>query len=109
VKTVQENATIPLRREVEGMLGAAISGDFLGARARLYALFTDRGAAGEEILKAIHSYLPEIPDATLPAREKVRLVEYLAEIDFRLAQGAGERVQLEAVLAHLATEGAKGS
>ena len=101
-KTVQENATIPLRREVEAMLGAALAGDFLGARDRLYALFTDRGAAGEEILKAVHSYLPEIADSVLPPREKVRLVEYLAEVDFRLAQGAGDRVQLEAVLAHLA-------
>ncbi len=101
-KTVQENATIPLRREVEGMLGAALAGDFLGARDRLYALFTDRGAAGEEILKAMHSYLPEVADSVLPPREKIRLVEYLAEVDFRLAQGAGDRVQLEAVLAHLA-------
>ncbi len=101
-KTVQENATIPLRREVEAMLSAALAGDFLGARERLYALFTDRGAAGEEILKAIHSYLPELPESVLPAREKIRLVEYLAEVDFRLAQGAGDRVQLESVLAHLA-------
>jgi replication factor C small subunit len=101
-QTVQEHATIPLRREVEGMLWAALAGDFLGARDRLYALFTDRGAAGEEILKAVHSYLPEIAENVLPAREKIRLVEYLAEVDFRLAQGAGDRVQLEAVLAHLA-------
>jgi replication factor C small subunit len=108
-KTVQENATIPLRREVEGMLGAALAGDFLGARSQLYALFTDRGAAGEEILKAVHSYLPEIADAVLPPREKVRLVEYLAEVDFRLAQGAGERVQLEAVLAHLAAGSPKAT
>ncbi len=107
-KTVQDNATIPLRREVEGMLGAALAGDFLGARQQLYALLTDRGAAGEEILKAIHSYLPEVPESLLSAREKVRLVEYLAEVDFRLAQGAGDRVQLEAVLAHLAT-GAPGA
>ncbi|MGI0071640.1 MAG: replication factor C small subunit [Thermoplasmata archaeon] len=102
VKTVQETATIPLRREVEGMLSAALDGNFLEARGRLFALFTDRGAAGEEILRAIHSYLPEIAEGVLPAREKIRLVEYLAEVDFRLAQGAGERVQLEAVLAHLA-------
>jgi len=102
-KTVQENATIPLRREVEGMLSAALAGDFVGARGRLYALFSERGAAGEEILKAIHSYLPEIAENVLPAREKIRLVEYLAEVDFRLAQGAGERVQLEAVHAHLAS------
>jgi replication factor C small subunit len=101
-QTVRDHATIPLRREVEGMLGAALAGDFAGARDRLYALFTDRGAAGEEILRAMHSYLPDIADDLLPAREKVRLVEYLAEVDFRLAQGAGDRVQLEAVLAHLA-------
>ena len=108
-KTVQENATIPLRREVEAMLGAALAGNFLGARELLYALFTDRGAAGEEILKAVHSYLPDIPDAVLPPREKIRLVEDLAEVDFRLAQGAGDRVQLEAVLAHLAAGSPKAT
>lgn len=101
-ETVKEYATVPLRREVEGMLGAALSGSFRDARDRLYALFTDRGASGEDILKAIHGYLPDIPDSLLPPREKVRLVEFLGEVDFRLAQGASDRVQLEAVLAHVA-------
>jgi replication factor C small subunit len=99
---VKEYATVPLRREVEGMLGAALTGSFLDARDRLYRLFSERGASGEEILRAIHSYLPDIGDAVLPAREKVRLLEYLGEVDFRLAQGASDRIQLEAVLAHLA-------
>ncbi len=101
-ETLREYATAPLRAEVEGMLGAALGGKFLEARERLYALFTERGAAGEEILRAIHSYLPEIPEQVLPAREKIRLLEYLGEVDFRLAQGASDRIQLEAVLAHLA-------
>lgn len=106
--SVKEHATVPLRREVEGMLAATLSGNFLEARSRLYAIFTDRGASGEDILKAIHSYLPEINDSILPPREKVRLVEYLGEVDFRLAQGASERVQLEAVLAHLAANRPSG-
>jgi replication factor C small subunit len=101
-ETVKENATMPLRREVEGMLGAALAGNFREARSRLYALFTERGAAGEEVLRAIHSYLPDIGDQVLTPREKVRLVEYLGEVDFRLAMGASDRVQLEAVLAHIA-------
>jgi len=101
-ETVKEYATVPLRREVEGMLTAALKGSFGEARDRLYALFTDRGASGEEILRAIHGYLPEIPDAVLPARDKVRLLEYLGEVDFRLAQGASDRIQLEALLAHVA-------
>ena len=101
-ETLKEYATAPLRREVEGMLGAALAGNFRDARERLFSLFVDRGAAGEEILRAIHAYLPDIPESVLPAREKIRLLEYLGEVDFRLAQGASDRVQLEAVLAHVA-------
>jgi replication factor C small subunit len=101
-ETVKEYATVPLRREVEAMLGAALRDNFTEARTRLYAIITERGASGEEILRAIHSYLPEISDAVLPPRDKVRLVEFLGEVDFRLAQGASDRIQLEAVLAHVA-------
>jgi len=109
VETLKEYATAPLRREVEGLLTAALAGNFREARERLYALFVDRGAAGEEILRAIHSYLPELPETVLPAREKVRLLEFLGEVDFRLAQGASDRIQLEAVLARVATLGAPKS
>ena len=85
------------------MLAAALAGNFLEARSRLYALITDRGASGEDILRAIHSYLPEISDSVLPPAEKIRLIEYLGEVDYRLALGmATERIQLEALLAHLA-------
>ncbi len=101
-ETVKEYATVPLRREVEAMLGAALSGSFRESRDRLFALFAERGASGEDILKAIHSYLPDVADTLLAPREKVRLIEYLGEVDFRLAQGASERIQLEAVLAHVA-------
>jgi replication factor C small subunit len=100
--TVRECATTPLKDEVERMLGAALSGDFMGARGQLIQLFADRGASGEDVLKAIHSYLPSISDEIVPLREKLRLIEYLGEIDYRLAEGASERIQLETVLARLA-------
>ncbi len=108
-ETIKEYATIPLRREVEAMLSAALTGNFGDARSRLYALFVERGASGEDILKAIHSYLPDIPENVLPARDKVRLLEYLGEVDFRLAQGASDRIQLEAVLAHVAAGPSRGT
>jgi replication factor C small subunit len=101
-ETVKECATTPLKDEVERMLGAALSGDFLSARGQLIQLFADRGASGEDILRAIHSYLPSIGDEVVPPREKLRLIEYLGEIDYRLAEGASERLQLETVLARLA-------
>jgi replication factor C small subunit len=100
--TVRDVAATPMKSEVEGLLSQALSGDFPGARRQLYRLFTERGASGEDILRAIHSYVPDVPDRLLPPLEKVRLIDYLGEIDFRLAQGAGERIQLETVLARLA-------
>ena len=101
-ETIRKAATIPLRSEVEGMLSAALKGDFMGARGRLYTLIAERGASGEDIVRAIHSYLPDLPDQLVPPMEKIRLIEYLGEIDYRISQGASDRLQIEAVLAKLA-------
>ena len=103
-ETIKEVATTPLRSEVEAMLLAALDGDFFTARSRLYHLFSERGASGEDILRAIHSYLPDLPEEKVPLPAKIRLVDYLGEVDFRLAQGAAERLQLETVLARLAAD-----
>ncbi len=99
--TIREVAPVPLRTEIEELVRIALKGDFLAARDRLFRLFTDRGASGEDILRALHSYLPDLPEELLSPEEKIRLLEYLAEVDFRLAQGASERIQLESILAHL--------
>ena len=107
--TIRDIATVPLRSEISEMVLAALSGDFLGARRRLFQLFAERGASGEDILRAIHSYVPELPDARVAPAEKIRLIDYLGEVDFRLAQGASERIQLETVLARLAMQGGSGS
>ena len=106
--TVADVATVPMRAEVASMVADALRGDFFGARSKLIALFTQRGASGEDILKAIHSYLPDLPDDLVPPRAKIRLVEQLAEVDFRLAEGASERLQLESILARLAEPAAGG-
>lgn len=100
--TIREVATAPMKAEVEGLVTAALRGDFLGARQLLYRLFADRGASGEEILRALHGYLPDVPDKQLSLSEKIRLIDYLGEVEFRLALGAGERIQLETVLARIA-------
>ena len=100
--TVKEVATTPFKDDIRTMVEAALGGRFDEARRQLFGLFSDRGASGEDILKAIHTFLPDLPEATIHRTEKLRLLEYLGEIDFRMAQGASERVQLEALLARLA-------
>ncbi len=97
---VYESSQTPLPRDVEEMLSLAARGHFPQAREKLYQLFTERGASGEDLVRAIHSFLPNF--AGIPDLEKIQLVELLAEVDFRLAEGASERLQLEAFLARVA-------
>ena len=107
-ESVKDVATTPFKDEIQEMVEHAVRGRFDEARRRLYALFTDRGASGEDILRSIHSYLPALPDSVLPLPEKLRLLDHLAEIDFRISEGASERIQLETVLARLALPRASG-
>ncbi len=102
-EAVRSHAAVPLRGEIAELLGAAIRGDFLGARSRLYHLFSERGVSGEDIVRAIHSYIPDIPDAELPLRAKIDVIDHLAEVEFRLAQGGSDRIQIESLLARLAS------
>jgi replication factor C small subunit len=102
LETVRRCATTPLRDEIKEMIELAVRPDFLAARDRLYRLFTDRGASGEDILRAIHAYVPDLPDELVTPTQKIEMVELLGEIDFRLAMGASERLQLETVLARIA-------
>jgi replication factor C small subunit len=103
---VRSHAAVPLRGEIAELLAVAIRGDFLGARTRLYHLFSERGVSGEDIVRAIHSYIPDIPDSELPLRAKIDVVDYLAEVEFRLAQGGSDRIQIESLLARLASRAA---
>ena len=101
-ETIRAHAAVPLRGEIAEMLAVALRGDFLGARSRLYRLFSERGVSGEDVVRAIHGYVPEIPEADLPLRAKIDTIDYLAEVEFRLAQGGSDRIQLESLLARLA-------
>jgi replication factor C small subunit len=87
--------------EVEEMVGAAVAGDFPKARATLDTLLTDVGMAGSDIVDQLHRSAWEFD---LDDRAVVRLLERLGEADYRIAEGANEQVQLEALLASLSLD-----
>ncbi|RQH01001.1 replication factor C small subunit [Natrarchaeobius oligotrophus] len=87
--------------EVEAMVDHAIGGDFTAARAALDDLLTDRGLAGGDVIDQLHRSAWEFD---VPERATVRLLERLGEVDYRITEGANERLQLEAMLASLALE-----
>lgn len=85
--------------EVQAMVEAALDGDFGAARDRLDELLIDHGMSGEDVVGQIHRSLF---DLTIPDPLRVRLVDQVGEADFRMTEGANERIQLEALLAFFA-------
>jgi replication factor C small subunit len=85
--------------DVKEMVDMAFGGDFVGARGKLRSMLVEYGLSGVEIVKQVHN---EIFNMKIPEKKKVSLADAVGEVDFRIAQGADEEVQLSAMLARLA-------
>jgi replication factor C small subunit len=90
--------------EIREFITAALKGDFVAARGMLDDLLLSKGLSGEDVVVQIHRAMM---DLEMPDREKVRLIDRIGEIDFRMTEGANERIQLEALLAYFALFGQK--
>lgn len=101
-KSVYEVSAVAKPDEVRQMIELALAGKFEQARENLHGLLIDRGLAGEDVLVQVHR---EIFNLKIPERAKVELVDRVGEFSFRLIEGANERIQLEAMLAHFALVG----
>jgi len=87
--------------EVEAMVRQALDGEFVKAREALDELLVDKGIAGGDVIDQLHRSAWEFD---LDDDAAVRLLERVGEADYRITQGANERLQLEALLASLAGE-----
>jgi len=91
--------------EITEILNQTLSGNFLEARDQLSDLMIERGLDGQDIVSSIHRelYNLEIPDS-----QKLEMAEALGEFEFRITEGASADVQIEALLAQMASlEGIK--
>ena len=106
-ETVDEEAVFTITstarpEEIEAMVTSALDGDFTAARSVLDDLLTDKGLAGGDIIDQLHRSVWEFD---IDDEAAVRLLDRIGEADYRIAEGAHERVQLEALLAAIALEG----
>ncbi len=88
--------------DVKKLMETALKGGFIEARNVLDELLITYGMSGEDVIKQVHS---AVFDLTVPDEMKVRLVDKIGEIEFRMVEGSNERIQLEALLAHLCVVG----
>lgn len=86
-------------KEVSEMLGHAIKGEFLQARKLLDKLLFEYGISGEDVVIQLFQ---EVTHSDIEDKKKLLLVEKIGECDFRINEGANDRIQLEALLASFA-------
>jgi replication factor C small subunit len=93
---VYQITSIAKPEDVNTLMHKATNGNFMGALKILDSLLVEQGLSASDIIDQIHRavFSLEIPD-----KEKVKLIDRIGEIDFRLAEGASERIQLEALIA----------
>ncbi len=96
---VRRSANIARPEDIKELIGTAFEGDFLDAKRKLDTLIVEYGLSGEDIIEQIHD---EIYDVPMETKKKMRLVDRIGEAEFRLVEGADERIQLEALLAEIA-------
>jgi replication factor C small subunit len=101
-ETVFESTENIRPSEVKELLAVALKGNFMAARSKLDELIVRHGLSGEDIVRAIHRAVFELP---VSEDSKIRLVDRVGEAEFRMVSGSSERIQLEALLAHFCNEG----
>jgi len=85
--------------QVQEMILLALGGKFLEARKKLEELMYEQGMSGEDVLVQVFRETMNMPEKDLPDKDKIALVDIIGEYDFRIVEGANERIQLEALMA----------
>lgn len=91
-------------KEIKEMAELAMKGEFIKARELLDILIISYGLSGEDILLQVYR---EVPNLNVPEERKIVLIDKIGEYNFRLVEGANERIQIEALLAQFALIGKK--
>ncbi|MDD3083659.1 MAG: replication factor C small subunit [Candidatus ainarchaeum sp.] len=84
--------------QVQEMIILALEGKFLEARKKLDQLMYEYGMSGEDIIKQLYRETMALENK-IDDKTKIDLVDTIGEYDFRMVEGANERIQLEALLA----------
>jgi replication factor C small subunit len=86
-------------KEIREMIAFALNHKFLEAREKLDHLMYTYGMSGEDVLLQLYKEVIGMKEKELSSTKKIELVDLIGEYNFRMIEGANERIQLEALLA----------
>lgn len=100
-KTVYSVSSRARPGEIKKMIELAFKHKFNEARNLLDKLMYEYGMSGEDVILQLYRTAIDMPEKELSTKKKIELVDVIGEYNFRMVEGANERIQLEALLAQL--------
>jgi replication factor C small subunit len=100
--TLYKTSATARPEEIKELIATALEGKFMDARESLDRMLIEYGLSGEDIIGQVHRSIFEL---AIPDEFKLRLIESLGEVDYRLVEGSNSRIQLEALLAQFSLIG----
>ena len=89
-------------KEISDMLSSAIGGYFTKARTALDEMLFDRGLSATDLIAQVHR---KVFDLGLSDEALLEIVTRIGEAEFRIVQGANDRIQFESLLAQIGLVG----
>lgn len=99
-ETVYKITATARPEDVLDLIQTALAGEFKNARDKLNILVFEQGLSADDVMNQVYRALFKIEDLT--DSEMIQLIDAVGEIDFRITEGANEKIQLEALIAHFA-------
>ncbi|HIJ12552.1 MAG TPA: replication factor C small subunit [Halobacteriales archaeon] len=93
---VYKTAASARPEDIHSMVEKALSGDFIEARKILEILLIEGGVSGGDIIDQIYRSVWEFQ---VNNENAVLMIDRIGEAEYRISEGASERIQLEALLA----------
>lgn len=101
---VYKTASRARPKQVQELLHAGLKGEFDAARKKLDELLFEYGMSGEDVLLQLYR---EVIDSDMDQWQKVEIIDRIGEYNFRMTEGANDRLQLESLIAYLVLAGSK--
>ncbi|BBL45687.1 replication factor C small subunit [Nanobdella aerobiophila] len=101
---IYDVSSVAKPKEIQEILNLAYNGEFNNARGKLLDLMLKYGLAGEDIIKFISK---EVNSMKISEKEKLEIIYYIGEVEYRLLEGSDPLVQLDSLLAYLGLKGIK--
>ncbi|WNY23525.1 Holliday junction ATP-dependent DNA helicase RuvB [Methanimicrococcus hongohii] len=99
-ETVYKITATARPEDVLDLIQTALAGEFKNARDKLNVLVFEQGLSADDVMNQIYRALFKIEN--LSDSEMIQLIDAVGETDFRITEGANEKIQLEALIAHFA-------